>query len=120
MSTTQSRRFPATVTHLSLTRCQICRRTVAYRHGTLSQALTEHCRRAHPEALSLPAVTVARRNPAPSLAGLRRRQPWAEPKIPKATRRHPILAARTKDAVQLGSGKRRLPPVQPRRTACLA
>ena len=34
-------------------RCQICHRTVAYRPGTLSEALTEHYRRAHPEALDL-------------------------------------------------------------------
>lgn len=54
MSKTHSRRFPVTVTNLPLTRCQICRRTVAYRPGTLSQALTEHYRRAHPGALSLP------------------------------------------------------------------
>jgi len=54
MSTAHSRRFPVTVTQLPLTRCRICRRTVAYRPGTLSQTLTEHYRRAHPEALSLP------------------------------------------------------------------
>jgi hypothetical protein len=74
--------------------CQICRRTVAYRPGTLSQALTEHYRRAHPEALSLPAVTVARRTPhhpsQPPPPGLP--SPWAEPKIPKATRRRPIVS----------------------------
>ncbi len=46
MSKTDSRRFPVTVTHLPLIRCQICRRTVAYRPGTLSQTLTEHYRRA--------------------------------------------------------------------------
>ncbi len=46
-----SRTFPVTVTHLPITRCDICRRTVAYRPGTISEALTEHYRRAHPEAL---------------------------------------------------------------------
>ena len=30
-------------------------RTVAYRPGTLSEALTEHYRRVHPEALGRPA-----------------------------------------------------------------
>jgi hypothetical protein len=55
MSKSSSRRFPVTVTQLPLTRCQICRRTVAYRPGSLSQALTEHYRRTHPEALGLPA-----------------------------------------------------------------
>ncbi len=47
-SKTHSRRFPVTTTRLPVTRCQICRRTVAYRPGTLSQTLTEHYRRAHP------------------------------------------------------------------------
>jgi hypothetical protein len=34
---------------------QICQRTMAHRPGTLSEALTEHYRRAHPEGLGLPA-----------------------------------------------------------------
>ncbi len=55
MSSSSSRRFPVTVTQLPVTRREICRRTVAYRPGTLSEALTEHYRRAHPEALGLPA-----------------------------------------------------------------
>ena len=55
MSKSSSRRFPVTVTQLPLTRCHICHRTVAYRPGSLSQALTEHYRRTHPEALGLPA-----------------------------------------------------------------
>ena len=50
-----SRRFPVTVTHLPVTRCQICRRTVAYRPGSLSEVLTEHYRRVHPGALGLPS-----------------------------------------------------------------
>ena len=54
MSNSGSRRFPVTVTHLPVTRCQFCRRTVAYRPGSLSEVLTEHYRRAHPEALGLP------------------------------------------------------------------
>ena len=56
MSKSSSRRFPVTVTQLPLTRCQICHRTVAYPPGSLSQALTEHYRRTHPEALGLPAL----------------------------------------------------------------
>jgi hypothetical protein len=55
MSKTNSRRFPVTVTRLPVTRCQICRRTLAYRPGALSQTLTEHYRRAHPQELSLPS-----------------------------------------------------------------
>ena len=53
MSTSQSRRFPVTVTHLPVTRCQICHETVAYRPGSLSEVLTEHYRRAHPRALAI-------------------------------------------------------------------
>jgi hypothetical protein len=48
-----SRRFPVTITHLPLTRCQVCHRTVAYRPGNISEALTEHYRRVHPGALDL-------------------------------------------------------------------
>jgi hypothetical protein len=55
MSKSSSRRFPVTVTHLPVTRCQICRRTVAYRPGSLSEVLTGHYRRAHPEALGRPS-----------------------------------------------------------------
>ena len=55
MSSSGSRRFPVTVTRLPVTRCQICHRTVAYRPGRLSEVLTEHYRRAHPEALGLTA-----------------------------------------------------------------
>jgi hypothetical protein len=55
MSTSKTRRFPVTVTHLPVTRCEVCHCTVAYQPGTLSQTLTEHYRRAHPEALGLPA-----------------------------------------------------------------
>ena len=51
MSKSPSRRFPVTVTKLPVTRCQICRRTVSYRPGNLTEVLTEHYRRAHPEAL---------------------------------------------------------------------
>jgi len=51
MSKSTSRRFPVTVTRLPVTRCQICDRTVAYRPGKISEVLTEHYRRAHPETL---------------------------------------------------------------------
>jgi hypothetical protein len=55
MSTSRSRRFPVTVTQLPVTRCQICDRTLAYRPGNISEVLTEHYRRAHPETLGVPA-----------------------------------------------------------------
>jgi hypothetical protein len=53
MSTSQSRRYPVTITRLPVTRCQICDRTVAYRPGSISEVLTEHYRRAHPQALGI-------------------------------------------------------------------
>jgi hypothetical protein len=55
MSKSPSRRFPVTVTQMPVTRCEICHRTVAYRPGSLSEVLTEHYRRAHPEALGVPS-----------------------------------------------------------------
>ncbi len=55
MSNARSRRFPVTITQLPVTRCQICHRTIAYGPGNLSQVLTEHYRRAHPEALGVPS-----------------------------------------------------------------
>jgi hypothetical protein len=62
MSKSSSRLFPVTVTHLPVTRCQICDRAVAYRPGKISEVLTEHYRRAHRErptvgSVSLPVVT---------------------------------------------------------------
>jgi hypothetical protein len=54
MSTPRSHRFPVTVTHLPVARCHICYRTLAYRPGSISEALTEHYRRVHPEALGVP------------------------------------------------------------------
>jgi hypothetical protein len=42
-----------TVTQLPVTRCQICRRTLACPAGNLTQLLTGHYRRAHSEALEL-------------------------------------------------------------------
>jgi hypothetical protein len=55
MSTSRSPSFPVTVTHLPVTRCQVCDRTLAYRPGNISEVLTEHYRRAHPEALAFPS-----------------------------------------------------------------
>jgi hypothetical protein len=55
MSKSSSRRFPVTVTQLPVTRCQICDRTVAYPPGKISEVLTEHYRRAHPETLGIPS-----------------------------------------------------------------
>jgi len=55
MSNSKSSRFPVTVTHLPVMRCQICQRTVAYRPGQASAVLTEHYRRTHPETLKAAA-----------------------------------------------------------------
>jgi hypothetical protein len=51
MDSRTNTKFPVTVTHLPVVRCQICQRTVAYRPGQASTVLTDHYRRAHPEAL---------------------------------------------------------------------
>jgi hypothetical protein len=53
MSKSNSRRFPVTITHLPVTRCQICKRTVAHKPGKASEVLTEHYRREHPEVMGL-------------------------------------------------------------------
>ncbi|HJY74495.1 MAG TPA: hypothetical protein VJ347_22185 [Streptosporangiaceae bacterium] len=42
-----------TVTRLPVARFQICHCTVACRPGKLTEVLTRHYRRAHPEALEL-------------------------------------------------------------------
>jgi hypothetical protein len=55
MSKSTSSRFPVTVTRLPVVRCQICRRTVAYRPGQASAVLTEHYAKVHPEALGVPS-----------------------------------------------------------------
>jgi len=55
MSSPGSRSFLVTVTRLPVTPCQIRRRTVAYRPGSLREVLTEHGRRAHPAALGFPS-----------------------------------------------------------------
>jgi hypothetical protein len=53
MKNSASTRFPVTVTHLPVMRCEICLRTVAYRPGQASAVLTGHYLRAHPEALAV-------------------------------------------------------------------
>ena len=55
MSKSPLGRFPVMVTQLPVTRCEICHRSVAYRPGGLSEVLTGHYRRAHPEALGVPS-----------------------------------------------------------------
>ena len=45
--------LPVTVTHLPVTHCQICDRTLGYRPGSISDVLTEHCRWACPEPLGI-------------------------------------------------------------------
>jgi hypothetical protein len=41
MSTRRSRRLQVAVTHLPVTRCQLCDRILAYRPGNISEVLTE-------------------------------------------------------------------------------
>ena len=52
MSTSNSRRFPVTVSRLPVIRCQLCQRTMACRPGQASAVLTEHYRREHPGELA--------------------------------------------------------------------
>ena len=59
MKNSASNRFPVTVTRLPVTRCEICRRTVAYRPGQASAVLTGHYLRSHPEALVVPGQSQA-------------------------------------------------------------
>jgi len=58
MSSSSSRRFPVTVTQLPVTRCEICQRTVTYRPGTLTEALTENYRRPIPKRSAFPRSKV--------------------------------------------------------------
>ncbi len=51
MTRQATRNFPVTVTHLPVTRCEICQRTVAYRPGEASAALTKHYKLLHKDAL---------------------------------------------------------------------
>jgi len=46
-----SRTSPVTVTQLPLTRCQVCKRTLAHRPGEAARELTRHYEREHPEVL---------------------------------------------------------------------
>lgn len=54
MKNSASSRFPVTVTQLPVVRCEICRRTIAYRPGQASTVLTDHYHKDHPDTL-LPA-----------------------------------------------------------------
>ena len=53
MTRSAEKNFPVTVTQLPVTRCQICQRTVAYRPGEASAALTKHYELRHKEALGM-------------------------------------------------------------------
>jgi len=55
MSTPRSRRFPVTITHLPITRWQLCDRALAYRPGNISEVLTSITAGPAPEALGTPA-----------------------------------------------------------------
>jgi hypothetical protein len=51
MTRSAAKSFPVTVTQLPVTRCEICQRTVAYRPGAASEALTKHYKLLHKDAL---------------------------------------------------------------------
>ena len=51
MSKITRKTFPVTVTQLPVVRCQVCGRTIANRHASAGDTLTDHYRREHPELL---------------------------------------------------------------------
>jgi len=51
MISSASKRFPVTVTRLPVTRCQVCQRTIAYRPGEASAALTKHYNEKHKDTM---------------------------------------------------------------------
>jgi hypothetical protein len=51
MPRSAAKSFPVTVTQLPVTRCEVCQRTVAYRPGGASEALTKHYKLMHKDAL---------------------------------------------------------------------
>jgi hypothetical protein len=53
MTRSAAKSFPVTVTQLPVTRCEICQRTVAYRPGEASVALTKHYELRHQDALGM-------------------------------------------------------------------
>ena len=53
MTRSAAKSYPVTVTQLPVTRCEICRRTVAYRPGEASVALTKHYELRHQDALGM-------------------------------------------------------------------
>ena len=67
------------VTQLPVTRCQICHRTVAYRPGNLAEVLTDHYRRAHPEALDLMFFEPLPAGEESAPRRLPERPPWSGP-----------------------------------------
>jgi hypothetical protein len=91
-----------TVTHLPVTRCQICHHTIAYRPGKASDALTGHYRQAHPGTPRLPLLPVAshtqtaRRPQRPCPAGVSRPGRTA-PQTPGGHRPWPAHGKGTRD-----------------------
>jgi hypothetical protein len=56
MTRSAAKNFPVTVTQLPVTRCELCQRTVAYRPGEASAALTKHYELRHKDALGGPSA----------------------------------------------------------------
>ena len=51
MKKPNSRTFPVTVTRMAMVRCAVCGRRLAFRKGSVSEALTAHYAAAHPAKL---------------------------------------------------------------------
>jgi len=52
MKKPNSRTFPVTVTRMALVRCAVCGRRLAFRKGSVSEALTAHYAKEHPAVLA--------------------------------------------------------------------
>ena len=100
VSNSSSRRFPVTVTHLPVTRCQICHRTVPCRPGYLSEVVTGHYR---------PGPSPSARPPFPVAGGggSQRRPQMPPPACPPGTnfaaepgRRTPAVTERGRSMVR--------------------
>ena len=59
MTRSAAKNFPVTVTQLPVTRCEICQRTVAFRPGEASAALTRHYELRHQDMMGGTAAAEA-------------------------------------------------------------
>jgi hypothetical protein len=70
-----AKNFPVTVTQLPVTRCEICQRTVAFRPGAASAALTKHYELRHKDKMGLSVAAEAELPLPPGLSRVSIRRP---------------------------------------------